>query len=149
MPKSCPIQGWFDGCCEPKNPGGHAAWGAVIHVNGESVYRDGGYCGVGPEMSNNVAEYSAFIAVATECLKYDGVALIRGDSKLVVMQLNGKWKIHGGLYVPFYNQAKLLWAQLKSRARLEWIPREQNDICDVLSKKVLHDMGVVFKLQPE
>jgi ribonuclease HI len=84
-----------------------------------------------------------------ECLKYPGVALIRGDSKLVVMQINGKWKIHGGLYVPFYKQAKALWAKLKDRARLEWIPREQNDICDVLSKKVLHDMGVVFKLQPE
>ncbi|HMD77089.1 MAG TPA: ribonuclease HI family protein [Terracidiphilus sp.] len=149
MAKNYQIQGWFDGCCEPKNPGGHAAWGAVLHVNGESVYRAGGYCGVGPAMSNNVAEYSAFIAVATECLKYPGFALIRGDSKLVVMQLNGRWKVHGGLYLPFYKQAKALWDKLKNRAHLAWIPREQNDICDVLSKKVLKDMGIKFMLQPD
>jgi len=98
-------------------------------------------------MSNNVAEYSAFIAVSTECLKYPGSALIRGDSKLVVMQINGKWKVHGGLYLPFYKQAKALWDKLKNRAHLVWIPREQNDICDVLSKKVLKDMGIKFMLQ--
>jgi ribonuclease HI len=143
------ILGWFDGCCEPKNPGGHAAWGAALDVSGAPVYRAGGYCGVGPAMSNNVAEYSAFIAVATECLKYPGVALIRGDSKLVVMQLNGKWAVHGGLYKPFYEQAKAVWSKLKSRARLEWIPREQNDVCDELSKRVLKDMGIRFMLQPD
>jgi ribonuclease HI len=143
------IEGWFDGCCEPRNPGGPAAWGAVVHVDGESVYRAAGYCGVGPQMSNNVAEYSAFVAVATECQKYPGVIWIRGDSKLVVMQINGKWKIHGGLYVPYFQQAKILWGQIKDRAKLTWIPREQNGICDGLSKKVLHDLGVVFKLQPE
>ena len=143
------IEGWFDGCCEPRNPGGHAAWGAAVHVDGASVYREGGYCGVGPKMSNNVAEYSAFCAVARECLKHEGVIWIRGDSKLVVMQLTGKWNINGGLYMPFHQEAKALWAQIKDRAKLTWIPREQNDVCDVLSKKVLKDMGVVFKLQPE
>ena len=53
------------------------------------------------------------------------------DSK-EMRRLTGKWSTGSG------------WPK-----RLEWIPREQNDICDVLSKKVLHDMGVVFKLQPE
>ena len=113
------------------------------------MYREGGYCGVGDGMSNNVAEYSAFCAVARECMKHPGVIWIRGDSKLVVMQVTGKWKIHGGLYVPYFQEAKSLWQQIKDRAKLTWIPREQNDICDVLSKKVLKDMGVVFKLQPE
>lgn len=142
------IEAWFDGCCEPTNPGGHAAWGAVVQINGSPVYRHGGYCGHGSAMSNNVAEYSAFIAAAEECLKHEGVCIIRGDSKLVVMQLNGRWKVNGGLYKPFYDKAKILWSQLKGRARLEWIPRERNDICDVLSKQVLIDRGVVFKIQP-
>jgi ribonuclease HI len=143
------IEAWFDGCCEPRNPGGHAAWGGVVHVNGESVFRAGGYCGGGPQMSNNVAEYSAFCAVAEECLKHPGVVIIRGDSKLVVMQLQGKWKVNGGLYKPFYDRAKVLWGQLRNRSKLIWIPREENDICDVLSKQVLKDMGVVFRIQPE
>ena len=28
------IEGWFDGVCEPKNPGGHAAWGALVKRDG-------------------------------------------------------------------------------------------------------------------
>jgi len=103
---------------------------------------------VGGKMSNNVAEYSAFIAAATECLKYPGIVTIRGDSKLVVEQLNGRWKVNGGLYTPFYERARVLWGNLKNRAELAWIPRDQNDICDVLSKKVLLDMGIKFKIQP-
>lgn len=143
------IEGWFDGCCEPKNPGGHAAWGAAVRVDGKEVYGAGGYCGVGPAMSNNVAEYSAFIAVAKECAKYPGVIRIQGDSKLVVMQINRKWKVNGGLYFPFYQEAVKVWGQIKDRASLTWIPREQNEVCDVFSKKVLKDMGIKFKLQPE
>jgi probable phosphoglycerate mutase len=100
-------------------------------------------------MSNNVAEYSAFCAVARECMKYTGLIHIRGDSKLVIMQLGGKWKINGGLYMPFHQEAKALWSKIKDRARLEWIPRDENDICDVLSKQVLKDRGVVFRIQPE
>jgi ribonuclease HI len=143
------IEAWFDGCTEPVNPGGHAAWGALVRVDGIDVYSAGGYCGFGSQMSNNVAEYSAFCVVATECLKHTGVVIIRGDSKLVVMHLQGKWKVNGGLYKPFYDKAKPLWEELKQRAKLIWIPREQNDICDVLSKKVLKDRGIVFRLQPE
>jgi ribonuclease HI len=134
---------------EPKNPGGHAAWGALVKIGGKDVYAQGGYCGVGPSMSNNVAEFAAFIAVAEECLKHPGVILIRGDSKLVVMLLNGKWKSHGGFYKPYYDKAKILWSQLKSRAKLEWVSRVENSVCDYLSKQVLKDRGVVFKIQPE
>lgn len=153
------IEAWFDGCCEPKNPGGHAAWGAVVHVDGQSVYRDGGYCGVGPRMSNNVAEYSGFCAALKEALKYPGVILVRGDSRLVICQLSlmgarkcgysKKWKVNGGAYMPFYRQAIEILKGNEGRIGMEWIPREENDICDVLSKQVLHDMGVVFRIQPE
>ena len=143
------IEGYFDGCCGPRNPGGHAAWGAMVKLDGNVVWADGGYCGTGPKMSNNVAEYSAVCAVIRECLKHEGVCILRGDSKLVVMQLMGKWKVRGGLYVPFYQQAMSLWQHLKPRARLEWIPREQNDECDHLSKDVLRGMGITFRIQPE
>src|ERR1700677_4076308 len=105
------IEGYFDGCCEPRNPEGHAAWGAMVKLDGVVVYADGGYCGVGPKMSNNVAEYSAACAVIRECLKHEGMVIIRGDSKLVVMQLQGKWKVRGGLYLPFYREAMALWQQ--------------------------------------
>jgi hypothetical protein len=31
----------------------------------------------------------------------------------------------------------------------KWVPREQNADCDVLSKKVLLDRGIQFRIQPE
>lgn len=143
------IEAWFDGCTEPKNPGGHGAWGGLVKVNGTTVFAKGGYVGHGPTISNNVSEYSAFIAVAEEIMKHPGVATIRGDSKLVVMQLNGKWRVKGGLYKPFYEKAKVIWRELKSRATLEWVPREENNQCDYLSKNVLKEMGIRFRIQPE
>ena len=143
------IEAWFDGVCEPRNPGGHAAWGAHVEVDGITYLHTGGYMGEGSLMSNNVAEYSGFIAAARECMKHAGVAEIRGDSKLVVMQLQGVWKVNGGLYMPYYEQAMDLWRVLRIRARLKWIPRDQNEICDVLSKAELHARGVQFRIQPE
>lgn len=152
------IEAWFDGCCEPRNPGGHAAWGAVVKVDGEFVYRDGGYCGVGPAMSNNVAEYSGFVAALKEALKHPGEIHIRGDSRLVICHLSLKaarklgysktWKVGGGLYMPFHLEAKALMQEHGSRITLSWISRDDNDICDVLSKKVLLDMGIKFRIQP-
>ena len=32
---------------------------------------------------------------------------------------------------------------------MDWIPRDKNNVCDELSKKILKDMGVVFRIQPE
>jgi ribonuclease HI len=146
---SARIKAWFDGVCEPVNPGGHAAFGAAVVVDGMTVLATGGYVGNGALMSNNCAEYSGFIAAAEECMKHAGVVIIRGDSKLVVNQLQGLWKVNGGLYMPYYQRAIVLWSQLKIRTRLEWIPRDQNEVCDDLSKQVLRDRGVQFRIQPE
>lgn len=90
------IEAWFDGCCEPVNPGGYAAWGALVKINGEKVWEDGKLVGHGDGMSNNVAEYSGCLAAMrfiNERLG-DGIAphmVLRGDSKLVIHQLDGSW----------------------------------------------------------
>jgi ribonuclease HI len=157
--KHCDIRGWFDGCCEPTNPGGYAAWGALVKIGDQEVYADGGYCGHDKTMSNNVAEYSGFVAVLTEALKYPGQIMIRGDSRLVICHLSaeasrnlgysGKWKVNGGFYMPYHLKAKELYEANKERITLRWISREENSVCDYLSKKVLKEMGVVFKIQPE
>jgi ribonuclease HI len=142
------IEAWFDGATEPVNPGGHSAWGAAVRVDGQFVFREGGYVGFGPKMSNNVAEYAAFMEAVSQCLKYPGPVVIRGDSKLVINQMNRKWRAKAGLYKPFYEQARLLWAKLAPRARLEWVPRERNEVCDGLSKGVLLARGIAFRIQP-
>ena len=148
------IEAVFDGACEPRNPGGHAAWGALVRVNNEVVWRQSGYCGVGPDMSNNVAEYSGALAALTEAIKYDGVITLRGDSRLVIMQLGPdpscgcKWKMHGGFYEPYWREAIKIVNEHRYRMKFKWVPRELNSDCDELSKQILIDKGIRFKIQP-
>jgi len=58
----------FGGCCEPRNPGGHAAYGAVMTAAGQTLWKASAYVGSGPRMSNNVAEYCGLAAVLTHLL---------------------------------------------------------------------------------
>ena|ERR1700728_4240574 len=141
------LEAWFDGCCEPRNPGGHAAWGAIICRGNETIWQQSGYCGVGPKISNNVAEYSGVAAILERLQGETEHCLIRGDSKLVVMQLTGKFKVRKGLYIPFYWKAKGLLDPIRHRVGFAWIPREENEMCDDLSKGVLRDMNVQFKIK--
>lgn len=145
------ITAWFDGACEPRNPGGHASYGALVRVGGETVLAESGYIGHGPRMSNNVAEYSGAIVVLRKIAELDGVADVRGDSRLVIEQLTGRWRVRteGGLYVPYYREAAAILAPIRKRVRLRWIPREQNAEADALSKAVLKERGVTFRLQRE
>jgi len=55
---------WFDGACEPINPGGTATSGAIVKDNeGTVLLAEGRLVGKGEGMSNNVAEYAAIIRV--------------------------------------------------------------------------------------
>jgi ribonuclease HI len=143
------INAWFDGCCEPTNPGGHAAYGVVIEVDGETKLMDGGYVGCGSKISNNVAEYAGVIRILEALKDIPGTATVYGDSNLVINQLNGKWGARGGLYMPYLQRAKALLAPIKDRVRFEWIPRVKNEMCDSLSKDVLRQRGIEFRIQAE
>ena len=144
------IEAWFDGVCEPINPGGHAAYGAVVKIDGSTVMAKGAYVGQGPSMSNNVAEYAGVIAVLDEIATMSGHdAVIYGDSRLVINQLNGEWRAKGGLYFDSYLSAKDKLANLPMSVRLRWILRERNAECDSLSKAVLRERGIRFQLQAE
>jgi ribonuclease HI len=131
---------WFDGACEPFNPGGTATFGAVIKdQDGTVLSKEHGVVGKGDAMSNNVAEYAGVLHV----LKYlssrpPGRATIHGDSNLVINQLNGNWRIKKGLYLAIAIETKELLAHLCGlgwQINFRWIPREQNEECDSLSKK--------------
>jgi ribonuclease HI len=63
---------------------------------------------------------------------------IHGDSNLVINQLNGKWRVRKGLYLSIAVETKELLAYLRGlgwQINFCWIPREQNEKCDALSKK--------------
>jgi ribonuclease HI len=147
------IEAWFDGVCEPVNPGGTAAYGVLVKRGDEVLFTEGRCVGAGPSMSNNVAEYAGVCCVMDWLLLNhgDGNITIRGDSKLVIYQLLGMWRVKGGLYLPYHQKASHLLSVLRERAKvlLAWVPREENSECDKLSKAVLTRMGIALRIQPE
>ena len=126
---------WFDGACGPVNPGGIAAYGFAVYEAGIKIGEGCGIIGRGAAMSNNVAEYCGVIEAAKYVMSIAPGAAVRfhGDSNLVVQQLSGKWKVKGGLYMPYHHTARQLCADLK--ASFHWIPREENAEADALSKR--------------
>src|ERR1700722_12348836 len=135
---------FFDGCCEPVNPGGTASYGAVVFVDDQRVWECSELfvpiLGREKETSNNVAEYSGFLAILEYLLASDlqkESITIHGDSKLVIEQMLGNWKMRGGFYIPTALKAKATLKKFKKKPRLQWIPRDENDIADELSKAEL------------
>jgi|SRR5580692_6851430 ribonuclease HI len=100
---------WFDGACEPRNPGGTGTWGYVIQGLGDDVEGCGALKAC-PEMTNNFAEYTAFGKglryLVDNCtdLKADDELIIHGDSKLVICQLTGQWAIRAENLKPLANR---------------------------------------------
>src|SRR5438093_11660197 len=83
--------------------------------------------------TNNEAEYYALLKAleliaekATEKPPSNiGEALVRSDSKLVVNQVNGEWRVEDERLMELSSQAREMIEKLGS-FRLEWIPREEN-----------------------
>jgi ribonuclease H / adenosylcobalamin/alpha-ribazole phosphatase len=131
---------YFDGCCEPINPGGTMGLGIYI-IEGFNEYKDSEVIQAKEENTNNVAEYLALIKLLKILKNKNGCKIeIYGDSKLVVMQMLGKWKIKKGSYKEQAIISKDLYNNLKLNNDLDiiWIPREDNTIADELSKKHLN-----------
>ena len=85
----------FDGLCEPVNPGGMATFGFVIIQDETQIAEGSGLVGSGEGMTNNVAEYEAILSAIVKFkeLGLNESLIIKGDSKLVINQSSGKWKI--------------------------------------------------------
>jgi ribonuclease HI len=102
--------------------------------------------------SNNVAEYSGFLAILEYLLSTDlddQTINIHGDSKLVIEQMQGNWRMKKGFYIATAKKAKETLKRFRKKPTLIWIPREKNDIADELSKAELKKAGVEFRIQPE
>ncbi len=136
---------YFDGACEPVNPGGTGGWGFVIRDFTGAILKEGhGRIAAGPTTTNNVAEYvAAGMAVrAYKELNRPGPLLLRGDSKLVVMQMRGEWQARQGAYIKVLEKVRTVVASCSFEIRWEWVPREQNKRADALSKLALEEVGI-------
>jgi ribonuclease HI len=125
---------YFDGLCYPKNPGGVAAYGYLVSRDGEIVHRGFGAVGEGRGMTNNVAEYEALLASAQWLIDegIDEKILIKGDSELVIKQMNGQYKVSSATSKKYVPEIKKL---LEGRdVSFSWVPREENEEADRLSR---------------
>jgi len=85
------------------------------------------------DRTNNEAEYYALLK-ALELIAEKatgkgpgniGEALVRSDSKLVVNQVNGEWRVEDEKLIDLSEKARDLIKNIGS-VRLEWVPREEN-----------------------
>jgi broad specificity phosphatase PhoE/ribonuclease HI len=116
------------------NPG-PAAYGAVLKDadTGEVIAEEGTTIGVA---SNNVAEYSGLIAGLrlAEAYAPEAEVEVRMDSKLVVEQMSGRWKIKHPDMKPLAREASRL---APFGTTYTWVPREQNRHADRLANEAL------------
>lgn len=126
---------YFDGSCEPINPGGTGRYGYVIN-RGIETFTGKGNLGRYPWMTNNIAEWTALIKGIEHCVNL-GIKDINiyGDSNLVINCASGLWRTKAKHLKPFKEQYDKLKKNF-GRIILQWIPREENYLADELSKNV-------------
>ena len=122
------------------NPG-PAGYGAVVmdHDTGEVLAERA--AGLG-RATNNVAEYRGLIAGLTAVAELSalldvGSVAVQMDSKLVVEQMSGRWKVKHPDMIPLARAAADLVRTLPVPVRYQWIPREKNKHADRLANEAM------------
>ncbi|MGQ0535730.1 MAG: ribonuclease HI family protein [Methanobacteriota archaeon] len=125
----------FDGACSG-NPGPMGI-GVVLRIPGARPVEVGeGLVGTG---TNNIAEYSALVR-GLRLAAERGVRrlLVRGDSQLVIRQMNGEWRVNDARLAELHEEATAL-SRAFEQVRYEWVPRERNTRANELSVRPLED----------
>ncbi len=116
------------------NPG-PAAYGALVRdaATGEVLNSEGLTLGV---TTNNVAEYSALVAglEMARAIDPDAAVDVRLDSRLVIEQMAGHWKVKHPAMKPLFAKARQL---APAAVTWTWVPREQNKAADALVNAAL------------
>jgi probable phosphoglycerate mutase len=118
------------------NPG-PAGYGALVRdaETGRVLAERAASVGVA---TNNVAEYGGLVAglQAAHDLDPEAQVEVRMDSKLVVEQMSGRWKIKHPDMQKLALQAQQLARRLGS-VRYTWVPRAQNSAADALANSAM------------
>ncbi|WP_407553424.1 bifunctional RNase H/acid phosphatase [Streptomyces sp. Pv4-95] len=124
------------------NPG-PAGYGAVVidPATGETLAEAAEFIGTA---TNNVAEYKGLVAGlrAAHALDPQAQVRVRMDSKLVVEQMSGRWKIKHPDMRPLAAEAQRVLPP--AQVTYEWIPRERNKHADRLANEAM-DAGKLGK----
>ncbi|WP_330291446.1 bifunctional RNase H/acid phosphatase [Streptomyces sp. NBC_00576] len=118
------------------NPG-PAGYGSVVidATTGETLAEAAEYIGIA---TNNVAEYRGLVAGLRAARELDPAATVhvRMDSKLVVEQMSGRWKIKHPDMKPLAAEAARVFP-VAEQVTYEWIPREKNKHADRLANEAM------------
>ena len=123
---------YIDGLAQPRNPG-TGTYGFTIYDGPKKLAEGSGLAGY--DVTSNYAEYAALeqALLKLKAMRVEGEVLIRSDPQLLVGHMSAGWKVKGGMYVEKLKAAKDLLKEFGS-ARFEWIPREQNQEADLLTR---------------
>ncbi len=124
------LEVYFDGGSRG-NPG-TAGYGAVVFdaKTSEKLAEVYGYLG---EVTNNNAEYNGLIAGLKLAFDINPNAYVKvyADSKLVVEQMSGRWKIKDSNLATLAGKAFKIFPQ--DKVSYTWIPRSENSQADKLA----------------
>lgn len=123
------------------NPGPAGAGAVVFDAIGKRVVEVAEYLGVA---TNNIAEYEAVIRGLKALVKEfpEGHFLhaeleVRMDSKLVIEQMKGAYKVKHPNLVPRHLEAKNILTRSFSKVVFTHVPREQNKDADELANEAM------------
>ena len=130
------------------NPG-HAACAYLVALEGKDPFKTHKQY-LGDKVTNNQAEYRgmalalAYLVelIASSPVGAFGDITIHSDSKLVIEQINGAWKVRDAGLKALRQECQQNLRTLRDdghRVILQWIPREQNSRADQLCNQALDE----------
>jgi len=124
---------FFDGCSKG-NPG-KAGAGAVIYKNNTEIYSISSY--VGDKKTNNIAEYTGLIIGLSEAINLKIKKLnVKGDSELIIKQMNDEYKVKSTHILQLFKNAKKL-TELFDEITFNHVYRNDNRRADELANNSL------------
>lgn len=129
------------------NPG-PAGYGAVVRdaASGKLLAERAGSLG---RTTNNVAEYAGLLAGLRAATELDPSAVtVRMDSKLVVEQMSGRWRVNQPHLQALAREAAALVRELPT-VTFEWIPRSRNGHADRLANEAMDAAAAGREWQPK
>jgi ribonuclease HI len=122
------------------NPG-PAGYGAVVIDPGTDEVLAERAEGLGIT-TNNVAEYRGLIAGLRAAQELGAIDVeVRMDSKLVVEQMSGRWKVKHPAMQPLAREAAELVREI-GQVTFRWVPRERNRRADALANQAMDAQAV-------
>lgn len=124
---------YFDGACRGNGrPGARAGSGFVLFQNNEILKTSHNYIGPG---TNNEAEYNGLLTGLSAAVDLNIKELtVYGDSKLVIEQMNNKYKTKAKNLIPLFKKCKDLSSFFQKITFIQ-IDRSENTLADKLANQ--------------